>query len=84
MYSAVVSVCNNEITLRWTRTQLFFIIYSAGLSLVVTQFEEGSAIYLSACVVGVFLGILWLLTTKRIGHWVAYWDLRLSAAEEKK
>ena len=81
MYKAVVSVRNNEITLRWTRTQLFFLIHSAGLSLVVTQLKAESATYISACAVGVFLGLLWLLTTHRIGHWVMYWDLRLSALE---
>lgn len=81
MYKAIVSVRNNEITLRWTRTQLFFLIHSAGLSLVVTQLEAGTATYLWACGIGMFLGVLWFLTTRRIGHWVVYWDLRLSALE---
>lgn len=84
MYSSLVSIRNNEVNLRWTRIQIFFIIHSAGLSLVVTQTVPGTYTHIFSCILGVFLGILWRLVVRRIGHWVNYWDERLSRFEKNQ
>jgi len=81
MYAAVTTIRNNEVTLRWTRTQLFFLIHSASLSFAGTQLILGTRLFTAVCVVGFILSILWLLATKRIGHWVNYWNSRLVALE---
>ncbi len=36
-YAGLISLRNTEVTLRWTRTQLFLFINAIGLPLVVTQ-----------------------------------------------
>jgi len=81
MYTAAISLRNTEVTLRWTRTQLFFLIHSAGLSFVVTQFKEGSAVRFGSCLLGLVLVYLWWRLTMRIQHWVIYWNSKLAALE---
>lgn len=83
IYTALVSTRNNEVTLRWTRTQLFFLIHSAALSLVNTsaQFKIGTPLHIFACAVGITLGLVWYFTTIRAREWLDYWDTRLAALE---
>ena len=81
MYAAAVLLRNNEVTLRWTRTQIFFLIHSAGLSLIVTQFKEESFARFLGCLLGLALAGLWWRLTIRIGGWVSYWVGRLAALE---
>ena len=83
MYSATVALRNNEVTLRWTRTQVFFLIHSAALSFVVSQLKRGELSHIGACVTGIFLAVLWFMLTKRVRHWIDYWDDRLNKLESK-
>ena len=82
MYSGLIALRNTEVTLRWTRTQLFFLIHSAGLSFAITYLKLGSRAQIVACGLGAYLAILWVLTTRRSVHWLDFWDFRLRALEE--
>jgi uncharacterized membrane protein len=70
-----------DINLRWSITQLFFVMHSAILSLVVTQFRRGSLEYAVACIAGFLLGLLWLMMTQRITQWIEYWTSRMRVLE---
>ena len=70
-----------DINLRWSITQLFFVMHSAILSLVVTQFRRGSLEYSAACAVGLGLGLLWLMMTQRITQWIEHWTQRMRVLE---
>lgn len=84
IYRGLVLLRNNEVMLRWTRTQLFFLIHSVGFSLVFAQTKSGEVSRVVACIFGVALGVLWILITRRIGHWVDYWDSHLEVLEYRK
>lgn len=81
MYQSVVLIRNNEVNLRWTRNQLFFLINSAGLSLVLTQLKVSDTVYGLACLGGLFLSFLWVQVIFLIRRWVDYWDSMLRALE---
>ncbi|MDP3735352.1 MAG: hypothetical protein Q8R39_02915 [bacterium] len=70
-----------DINLRWSITQLFFVIHSAILSLVVTQFRRGSLEYAAACIAGFCLGWLWRRMTIRITRWIEHWTQRMRVLE---
>ena len=70
-----------DINLRWSITQLFFVMHSAILSLVVTQFQRGTVEYFAACVAGVSLGFLWLKMTQRITQWIEHWTGHMRTIE---
>ena len=70
-----------DINLRWSITQLFFVMHSAILSLVVTQFRRGSLEYAAACLAGLCLGWLWLRMTARISQWIEHWTERMRTIE---
>ncbi|RJQ36343.1 hypothetical protein C4552_03590 [Candidatus Parcubacteria bacterium] len=82
MYAGLIALRTNETTLRWTRTQLFFLIHSAGLSFVVTYLKFGSGAQAIACALGAYFAVLWVLTNRRSIHWLDYWDFRLVALEQ--
>lgn len=83
MYTAAVALHKNEVMLRWTRTQIFFLIHSASLSFVTTQLKQGEVVHMGACVIGIALAVLWLRLTVVIRKWITYWDSQLSALEGK-
>ena len=64
MYQQLVSLNNLDVTLYWTRNQLFFFIQSAGISLVATQIQN-TAIRISSCLLGIFVAIIWWLVSSR-------------------
>jgi hypothetical protein len=71
----------SEITLRWTMTQLFFLIHSALFSLVLTQFESGTWLYTGVCILGLWLGILWFVIMRRAQYLVEDWNKKLAELE---
>jgi hypothetical protein len=72
----------SEITLRWTRTQLFFLIHSALFSLVLTQFKLGSIHCTLSCILGLWLAVLWFLLTRRSQYLVEHWNRVLASLED--
>lgn len=82
MYSAVVSVRNTDVNLRWGISQLFFLINSAGFSLVVTRLAPDSRFYLLACIGGFVFGVLWFFIALRYQRLINYWNGKLGDLEE--
>lgn len=70
-----------ELELRWTMTQLFFFIHSALFSVALVQFKPGTIIHQGSCFLGLWLGVLWLLTTVRSQNMLAYWEQKLAMLE---
>lgn len=64
-YAALIALRNTEATLRWTRSQLFIFINSAGLTLVVTQRHLGPLFLLVASLFGLVLMMCWMVATWR-------------------
>ena len=82
MYSAVATVRNVDVNLRWSISQLFFFIHSAGLSLVVTRLAPASLYYSLACAAGFGLGVVWFIGALRMQVLINYWNAKLGALEE--
>lgn len=86
-YAALIALRNTEAALRWTRSQLFIFIQSAGLTLAVTQRQLGTVFLIGAGVFGFVLVAFWALMTQRANAWLDFWHTQLEAAEnppEKK
>lgn len=80
-YAALIALRNTEATLRWTRSQLFIFINSAGLTLVVTQRQLGFLFLFAAGAIGLLLMTGWILATRRANQYLAFWHAQLEAAE---
>ena len=72
-----------DINIRWSITQLFFVMHSAILSLVTTQFQRGTLSYFIACLVGGLFGFLWLIMTDRITSWIEHWTMHMANMERR-
>lgn len=84
LHRSLILLRNNEINLRWTRTQIFFFINSGAMSLALTQFKSlNPSFYRWSCVVGFLLALMWFFVSIRANHFVSYWDGRLAALEIK-
>ena len=81
MYASIVKLRNNEVTLRWTRNQIFFFVNIGAVSLVAVQLNIDTALYGLVCGGGLVLSILWLCLVFVIRRWVNFWDNRLAAFE---
>ena len=81
MYQSLVSIRNNEVNLRWTRNQLFFLVNSAAISLVAVQMQVTSLFYGFACIGGIILCLLWICLIGLIQRTTDYWDSMLAALE---
>lgn len=85
-YAALISLRNTEVTLRWTRTQLFLLINSAGLPIVITQqlqHEPGPWFRIVAGMAGLVLTYLWHVTIQRASVWTKFWEAQLIFLEER-
>lgn len=77
MYTGMAMCRNTEVTLRWSRSQMFMIINSAMLSLVFTQ---GAGFWLFFCLglFGIGMAVVWILINRKSQQWVEYWQTRLA------
>lgn len=85
-YAGLISLRNTEVTLRWTRTQIFLFINSIGVPLVVTQqlqHEPGLWFRIAAGVTGLALTYIWHVTIQRASRWTRLWDAQLIFLEER-
>ncbi len=85
-YVGLINLRNTEVTLRWTRTQIFLFINSIGLPLVVTQqlqHKPGVWFRILAGLTGLALVYLWFVTIRRASVWTRFWDAQLIFLEER-
>lgn len=76
----------NEVTVRWSMNQLFFLIHSGALSFLVLQFKPDVSrlIYALVSFVGLWFSILWFLATHRAQKLVDYWHRKMAELEESE
>ena len=77
MYTGMVMSRNTEVTLRWSRSQMFMIINSAMLSLVFSKDTEFWLFFLLG-LFGLGMAIVWFFINKKSQQWVEYWQARLA------
>lgn len=77
MYTGMAMSRNTEVTLRWSRSQMFMIINSAMLSLVFSK-DAGFWLFFLLGLFGVGMAIVWLFINEKSQQWVEYWQNRLA------
>lgn len=74
MYTGMAMSRNTEVTLRWSRSQMFMIINSAMLSVVFTR-DAGFALLLLLGIFGLFglgMAMVWSIINEKSQQWVEY------------
>ena len=84
MYSALVACRNTEVIQRWSRSQFFLIIHSAGFSFLATRTKPDFQTLLMMGFGGIILGIFWFLANWRTDQWIIYWQSCLNAFEQSE
>lgn len=83
MYQQLVSLNNLDVTLYWTRSQLFFFVHSAGISLTATLIEN-THVRISVCCLGVIVAVLWWLVSAKVRQFMRFWHKKLAELESAK
>lgn len=82
MYSQLISMNNLDVSLYWTRTQLFFAIQSAGIYFVHTQITSTEP-RIVACVLGIYIAGVWWLVLSKVEQFIGYWQRKLAELERE-
>lgn len=82
IYQQLVLLNNLDVTLYWTRNQLFFFIQSAGISIVATQIHNVS-IRIPICILGIFIAGLWWLVSTKVRQFINLWHRKLARLERE-
>lgn len=77
MYTGMAILRNTEVTLRWSRSQMFMIINSALLSLVFSK-DASFTLFLLLSLFGIVMAVVWFLINEKSQQWVEYWQARLA------
>lgn len=77
MYTGMAMSRNTEVTLRWSRSQMFMIINSAMLSLLFAR-DTTFLLFLTLGVFGMIMASVWFLINMKSQQWVEYWQTRLA------
>lgn len=93
-FNALCGLRNTEVSLRWTRAQLFIVINSAAITavtfIVKPIFEKNAdssdriwvySMILAICITMSAFAFLWVLVNKRADEWVNYWTERIKKLE---
>lgn len=70
-----------DVTLRWTMSQLFFLIHSGLVTFVLPKFAQGTLVRVGLCFLGLWLALLWLLATQRAQSLIEHWIEALAELE---
>ena len=77
MYTGMAMSRNTEVTLRWSRSQMFMIINSAMLSVIFTK-DAGFWLFFLVSIFGMGMAAVWLMINQKSQQWVEYWQARLA------
>ena len=75
----------NEIEMRWTMFQLFFLIHSGALSLIFIYYKPkiyGIGMYFLVSLMGLYFSFIWLAATYRAQKLIDYWHRKMALLEE--
>ncbi len=77
MYTGMAMSRNTEVTLRWSRSQMFMIINSAMASLALSK-DATFIMTLFLSFLGAGMVVVWFLINQKSQQWVEYWQTRLA------
>ncbi len=77
MYTGMAMCRNTEVTLRWSRSQMFMIINSAMLSAVFARNPDFWLFFLLG-LFGMIMAVIWFIINEKSQQWVDYWQTRLA------
>lgn len=81
MFTGIAMSRNNEVTLRWQRNAMFMLIHSTGFSFI--GLHPPTPIFMIIIsVVGMTLGLFWVLINWRTQQWIRFWNQRLEEMEQ--
>ncbi len=83
MYTGMAMSRNTEVTLRWSRSQMFMIINSAMLSVVFTR-DASFLLLLFLGLFGIGIALVWLMINEKSQQWVEYWQTRLAQIKHEE
>jgi len=83
MYTGICMSRNTEVTLRWSRSQMFIAINAVGFSFLATQIGKPGIqpYYLILGVAGLSLGFFWLAINLKTQQWIDHWQSCLKTVE---
>lgn len=85
MYTGLSMNRNTEVSLRWSRSQFFLLIHSAGITFAASGTVEPTFLfYIALASIGIVLGVSWLATLWRTDQWIIYWQSRLQAFDQSQ
>ena len=82
IYAGTIAVRNADVNLRWSISQIFFLVHSAALTLIATQLKFGERSFTFGCVAASGLCLLWLMIVVRMGKLISYWNIKLGDLED--
>lgn len=77
MYTGMAMSRNTEVTLRWSRSQMFMIINSAVLSLAFSK-DAGFWLLFFLGFFGMGMASVWFIINEKSQQWIEYWQARLA------
>mgnify|MGYP001593690326 CR=1 FL=1 len=83
MYTGMAMSRNTEVTLRWSRSQMFMIINSAMLSVMFTR-DAGFWLLFLVSIFGMIMAAAWLMINEKSQQWVEYWQTRLAQIKHEE
>lgn len=81
-FSGLVATRNAEITIRWQKVQIFFLIESVLLGAVVGA-DVPSAVRIAGCVFGLALTVTWALMQWEAQNAIDYWTAQIALTERR-
>ncbi len=83
MYTAMAMSRNTEVTLRWSRSQMFMVINSAMFTLLFAR-DPSFWLFLGLGIFGMVIGLVWILINRKTQQWVDYWQERLGEIKHEE
>lgn len=81
-FNALVAARNLEVNIRWQKVQIFFLINSALLGVIVGAVFPVK-LKIIACLFGLVITVVWFLIQKEAQDAIDYWNQKISVLEEK-
>ena len=86
MYTGICISRNTEVTLRWSRSQMFVAINAVGFSFLGMQIGKPNiqVYYLILALAGLLLGLFWLAINRKTQQWIDHWQVCLEMIDPPK
>jgi hypothetical protein len=81
-FNALVAARNLETNIRWQKVQIFFLINSALLGIILGA-NFPATLKIVACIFGLVITVVWFVIQREAQDAIDYWNKKISALEEK-